>query len=264
MIATDLKVIWEMSDNMKHVIQGVLNKLGYKISRFDPTQSAGSFHSDHYLRHNARRLEHLASLGISVEGRTVLEVGAGIGDHSHFYLDRNCQVTITESREENLRYLRRRYPDQDVRCLDLERPTAIEPFEIVHCYGLLYHLSDPASALVFLNEHCKMILFLETRVSFGGAYEINPVGENRAKRTEAASGIGCRPTRPWLFAELRKLFEHVYVPITQPNHPEFPLNWDAPEEQQVPLSRSVFIASREEIESDLLSASLVAHQARHP
>ncbi len=225
---------------------------------------AHGFHSHHYLRHNARRLEHLASLRIPVEGRTVLEVGAGIGDHSHFYLDRSCQVTITESREENLRYLRRRYPDQDVRCLDLERPTALEPFEIVHCYGLLYHLSDPASALAFLSEHCKMILFLETCVSFGDTYEINPAKENRASPTQAVSGIGCRPTRPWLFAELKKSFEHVYVPTTQPNHPEFPLNWDAREEHQVPWSRSVFIASREEIKSDMLSASLITHQTRHP
>ena len=50
---------------------------------------AYEFHSHHYMRHNARRLEHLASLQIPVDGRTVLEVGAGIGDLSHFYLDRN-------------------------------------------------------------------------------------------------------------------------------------------------------------------------------
>ena len=225
---------------------------------------AYEFHSHHYMRHNARRLEHLASLRIPVDGRTVLEVGAGIGDLSHFYLDRNCRVTITEQRATNLRFLHRRYPDQDVRPLDLERPTALETFEIVHCYGLLYHLSDPASALAFMSAHCTGMLFLETCVSFGDAHDINPVKENRAKPSQAVSGIGCRPTRPWLFAELKALFEHVYVPATQPNDPEFPLNWDAPEEHRAPLSRSVFIASRDAINNDLLRSSLVARQTRHP
>ena len=65
-------------------------------------------------------------------------------------------------------------------------------------------------------------------------------------------------------AELKTLFEHVYVPATQPNDPEFPLDWDAPEQHKAPLSRSVFIASREEIKSDMLRASLVTRQTRHP
>jgi 16S rRNA A1518/A1519 N6-dimethyltransferase RsmA/KsgA/DIM1 with predicted DNA glycosylase/AP lyase activity len=46
------------------------------------------FHSNHYLRMNQRRLEHLASLGLPLSGRTVLELGAGIGDLSTFFLDR--------------------------------------------------------------------------------------------------------------------------------------------------------------------------------
>jgi len=41
------------------------------------------FHSVGYLRHNARRLEHLNSLGLDISGRSVLELGAGIGDHTH-------------------------------------------------------------------------------------------------------------------------------------------------------------------------------------
>jgi hypothetical protein len=50
------------------------------------------FHSAHYQRHNQRRQEHLASLGLDISGATVLEVGAGIGDHTSFFLDRGCQI----------------------------------------------------------------------------------------------------------------------------------------------------------------------------
>jgi hypothetical protein len=63
---------------MKTVIRALAGKLGYSVARL-PNQSEKSaalalesFHSDHYLRHNARRLEHLATLNISVSGKRVL------------------------------------------------------------------------------------------------------------------------------------------------------------------------------------------------
>ncbi|MHC4915529.1 MAG: class I SAM-dependent methyltransferase [Planctomycetota bacterium] len=222
------------------------------------------FHSHHYLRHNARRLEHLASLRIPVAGASVLEVGAGVGDHSHYYLDRGCRVTITEVREENLACLRRRYPGVAVRRLDMESPVPLEgsPFEIVHCYGLLYHLSDPEGALKFMAENCSRVLFLETRVAFGEGEELRAVAEDRADPTQACSGRGCAPTRAWLLARLRGLFEHVYVPRTQPNHEEFPLDWSSPE-QRPGIGRAVFVASRQAIENDLLAADLPDRQTRH-
>ena len=62
-----------------------------------------SFRGGHYQRHNARRLEHLASLRLDLAGKRVLEVGAGIGDHTTFFLDRDCTVVATEPRPENCR-----------------------------------------------------------------------------------------------------------------------------------------------------------------
>src|SRR5438132_1133035 len=84
-----------------------------------------------------------SSLGLDIAGRTVLEVGAGIGDHTSFFLDRGCPVVATDVRPENLAILRRRYAGVDVRHLDLDAPdTAFRPHvEIVYCYGTLYHLA---------------------------------------------------------------------------------------------------------------------------
>jgi Methyltransferase domain len=223
-----------------------------------------AFHSHHYLRHNARRLEHLASLRIPVAGSSVLEVGAGIGDHSHYYIDRECRITITEAREDNLEQIRGRYPDCKVEFLDMETPSQIAggPFDVIHCYGLLYHLSRPQQALAFLSKQASGLLFLETCVSFGEAAEINPVAEARSDATQAVSGRGCRPTRAWLFQELGKLFEYVYVPRTQPCHEEFPLDWRAPEKHKAALQRAVFVASRRELRNELLCASLLDQQLR--
>jgi len=253
-----------MVSTAKAIARKALRKLGYDTIR--TTRPCSHFHGNHYLRHNARRLEHLASLRIPVAGMKVLEVGAGIGDHSHYYLDRGCRITITDARLQNLRHLRRLYSDQDVQYLDMERPTPLDnaPYDIIHCYGLLYHLSNPELALEFLSRNCEKILFLETCVTFGDTKEINLTAEKQDNPTQSYSGTGCRPTRSWIFEKLQRFFEYVYVPNTQPNHEQFPLDWAAPEKHQASLSRSIFIASRDKLENQMLSPLLIRHQSRHP
>jgi SAM-dependent methyltransferase len=241
----------------------MMKKLGFRTVM--PSNPVSYFHSDGYLRHNARRLEHLSSLNINVAGMSVLEVGAGIGDHSHYYIDRQCKITITEARSENLRYLKKRYPEENIQFLDMENPVDIEtsPFDIVHCYGLLYHLSNPQEALRFLSKNTSKMFFCETCVSFGETQEINLIGEKKSNATQAYSGTGCRPTRTWIFKELQQLFEYVYIPKTQPNHEEFPLDWNAPKEHQALLKRAIFIGARQPIENQLLDTSLPGRQIRH-
>lgn len=252
-----------MMTNPNKMLRTILKKLGFDI--VDADSPINRFHSLHYLRHNARRLEHLASLRIPIAGMSVLEVGAGIGDHSHYYIDRGCLITITEVRSENLRYLRMRYPHSNVEFLNMERPSIVDgsPFDIVHCYGLLYHLSDPGKALEFLSQSTRKMLFLETCVSFGETQDINLIPQDQGSIDQAYSGTGCRPTRPWLFKQLRGLFEYVYLPKAQPNHEEFPLDWTAPQQHRAPHARAIFIASRMELLNETLVPSLVNKQARH-
>ena len=224
-----------------------------------------NFHSHEYLRHNARRLEHLASLSLSVSGSTVLEVGAGIGDHSHYYIDRGCEVTITEARKENLALLKKRYPRQTVIQLDMDSPPEDFPerFDIVHSYGLLYHLGYPAEAITYMANQTKKMLVLETCVSFGEQLAVNLVPEPQSNPTQSITGVGCRPTRPWIFDQLKKHFAHVYMPVTQPNHDEFPLDWLMNDRPPSSLNRAVFICSRQPIESSLLRETVPNTQVRH-
>jgi Methyltransferase domain len=247
--------------NFKRVVVDVAKRTGIGLV----SESVKNFHSNQYLRHNARRLEHLASMQIPVAGMTVLEVGAGIGDHSNYYTDRNCSITITEARDENLRHLKQRYPDCTVKLLDLEKPflEEAEKFDVVHCYGLLYHMSNPAEVLDFLGKHCQGMLLLETCVSFGNEKQINLIAENQVSPTQAFSGTGCRPTRTWIFDKLKENFEYVYVPLTQPNHEEFPLDWNAPNNHSTSLSRAVFVASRKELNNSILVRELIMEQIRH-
>jgi SAM-dependent methyltransferase len=241
----------------------ILGRTSWMARRPDPVLH---FRSDAYLRHNARRQEHLASLRIPVAGLSVLEVGAGIGDHSHYFLDRGCRVTITETRESSLQYVRQRFPTSDVRRLDLEDPpeqVAGAPFDIVYCYGLLYHLSNPAQAMAFLRANTGKMLLLETCVSVDGDSGVNLTKERKSSPTQAFGGMGCRPSRSWVWNELCQLYPHVYVPRTQPNHEEFPTDWNAANESPSHLQRAVFIASLEPICNEMLAPTLLMQQGRH-
>ena len=99
---------------------------------------------------NKARMDHLASLNLPIEGRSVLEVGAGIGLLSGFFEERGCTVLSTDARPENVAEIKRRNPRRDVAMLDLEQPAqvaALGKFDIAFCYGTLYHLASPEPAL---------------------------------------------------------------------------------------------------------------------
>lgn len=218
------------------------------------------FRSAYYARHNARRLEHLASLGLDLFGKSVLEVGAGVGDLTSFFIDRGCAVTAVEPRPGNVQAFEQTFreygfaPSVRVQLLvaDVESlPQRLQGrFDIVFCYGLLYHTTDPARVLSLLAERCSGLLLLETCVSFGSDEAINPVSEEAFQSTQSFHGTGCRPSRPWVFNRLRELFPFAYVPATQPVHQEFPLDWTVPTAE--PLARAVFIGSRRKLDLPLL------------
>lgn len=225
------------------------------------------FQNEDYQRINQRRLEHLASLGLSLSGSTVLEVGAGIGDHTSFFLDRRCRVVSTEARAENLAIMRSRFPQLEIRHLDLDSPdpTFNQSFDIIYCYGLLYHLRHPDQAIAYMAERCHKMLLLETCVSFGEEAQVNLCEEPAANPTQSVMGMGCRPTRIWVYQQLKQYFDYVYLPLTQPNHPQFPLEWNSDQVQkdQWDLVRAVFIASRQSLTHLSLTEDLVKIQVNH-
>ncbi|MEZ6317958.1 MAG: class I SAM-dependent methyltransferase [Phycisphaerales bacterium] len=216
------------------------------------------FLSARYQRINVRRQEHLATLGLPIAGRSVLEVGAGVGDHTSFFLDRGCRVTALEARPENVELFRERVggwgyradPAVEVVCAPVEDVTeavgAGRTFEVVYCYGLLYHTGDPAGVIEAIARHCSGMLLLETCSSFDAEATANTRREDTNNPTQSFTGQACRPSRPFLMRELRARFEHVYVPATQPAHEQFPLDWSdegrAAHEQD--NARAIFVASR--------------------
>ena len=221
------------------------------------------FHNLRYLRMNARRLEHLATLMLPVSGKTVLETGAGIGDLTAFFLDRGCTVTSVEPRDENVALLRMRYrdaafwPAANLRIVQsdiysLADRADILPHQIAFCYGLLYHLDQPQRALRNLARLCTDFLLVETAVAYGVEDDqVTFVSEDPLEATNSITGTACCPSRRWVFNRLAELFEHVYMPLTQPLHDQFRLDWRCAS-PPAGRSRAIFVGAHTKLRNSLL------------
>lgn len=215
------------------------------------------FLSTDALAINEARLSHLASLGLDLAGKKVLEVGGGIGLHTCFFESLGCSVTFTDGRPENVREAQRRHPHRTTAVLDLDEQTDLTRFgmfDVIYCYGTLYHLAKPSEALHALSRICREKILLETCVTPGEEEQLHPLSEPAANPNQAASGVGCRPTRPWVMSQLREHFGFAYHSVTQPLHPDFERNWLRPAQRK--LYRSVFVGSKTRLAFPTLSESV--------
>lgn len=219
-----------------------------------------SFLNPNYQQHNVARLQHLESLKLDLDNKTVLEFGAGIGDHSLFYLYKNCRVIATDGRPELVNFIRKRL---NIEAFVLDAETQLSKIEsmpkvdIIHCYGFLYHISNPLEFIQAIKNKCNLLL-LETCVS-SDEKEPAPyiVNEVQAHLSQATSGKGCRPSRLWLDKILRENFAHVYYPKTQPKHPEFKTDWTKPlTDTGTNYLRCVFIASNFPVKNENLTMDI--------
>jgi len=195
---------------------------------------------------NKARLEHLASLGLPLAGRRVLEVGAGVGRLTSFFLEQRCEVVATEVREENLDELRRRLPSVDARRADIEESLDfLGRFDVVFCYGVLYHVENPILALRRMESVCDDLLLLETMIC-DSTEPVLRLEDETGSATQALRGIAHRPSTSYLALALNRVgFQHVYA-ADRPTHQDYrfeELN-DLATSRNGSLLRGVFVASR--------------------
>jgi SAM-dependent methyltransferase len=212
---------------------------------------------------NKARQEHLNSLGLEMSSKRVLEVGGGIGLHTPFFLERGCTVVLTDGNPQNLEEIRRRYKTLTSCVLDMEGDEPISglgTFDLIYCYGLLYHLKNAERAIERLAEICTGQIMIETCVYPGTFDEILFV-RDFVSNNQAISRIGCRPTRLWVLNRLRKYFGYGYITKTQPDHTDFPTDWDCPDTNL--LYRAVFIGSKSVLSNPMLGEDIPRKQPKH-
>ena len=181
------------------------------------------------------------------------------GCYTPFFLERGCDVTVTDGRPENVAEIKRRLPGVKTALVDLERDESLTlgRFDLVYCFGLLYHLANPAQALGHIAAVRDGQLLLETAVSPGNFDELLLVRDPDSFN-QAVSGIGLRPTRLWVLNRLKALFSHGYIPRTQPDHVDFPADWIHPPIQT--MHRSIFIKSKVPLALATLDDIVPSHQ----
>jgi SAM-dependent methyltransferase len=120
--------------------------------------------------------------------KRVLDVGCGVGHHSAFCTEAGAEVVGVDGRPENIAAMATLYPKVtgvvgDPQKTDL---TPLGSFDIVHCFGLLYHVESPVAALRRLAAVCREQLMWRWR---------------------------------WIG------FAHVYGTTAPPDHPDFLFEW---------------------------------------
>lgn len=222
------------------------------------------FQDEAYQIINKARFDHLASLDLPLQGKTFLEVGAGVGDQTAFLLKqfRPKRIHATDGRHENCDAMRKRFKGDSrvtVENIDVENGPTGDTFDVVHCYGLLYHLGNPHVALKWMADRTHGMLLLETCVSGDHDMGINLDREANNDPRSSIHGLSCRPSREWIWAILSQWFKFIYIPRAQPNHSEFITDWRNPDWKTRTL-RAVFVASRQEIQNQRLSTELLLEQ----
>ena len=233
---------------------------------------------------NNARLEHLATLGLDLHNKSVIELGAGIGRLTDFFLRRDNSVLVTEGRPELVKLMKKKaYKHANprllgVEVLDIEKAEIKEiellisstrttsntetplkeeslGFQVIFCYGLLYHLSSPSSAIYFFGQLANRqngLLLLETVIDQSTETFIQV---NETDQSNQALGFGSRPNPEYVMQLIRDNFKYAYVSKTQPNHPDFQTESSSINER-TGRSRMIFIGSNTKLDNHHLSSKV--------
>ena len=213
-------------DEVRDTYPVYLRSRNFRDETRPPDGGTVVFDSEAAVQINRARLEWLESVALPVGGKRVLDAGAGVGHFARFYLDRGCVVTAIDGRPENIEALRSRQPHVDAYVADVQQDlTHLGQFEIVHCFGLLYHLESPIAALRNLHAVCGELLILETMVC-DSSQPLALLADESSTANQALAGLGCRPTPSFIVLALNRVgFPHVYGATIRPRHPDFEFTW---------------------------------------
>jgi FkbM family methyltransferase len=218
----------------------------------------GVFDEANALAINRARLAHLESLGLPLSGKSVLDVGCGVGHLAQFFINRGCRTVCIDARSENIDRLRALYPgiETGVANVETDRLVRFGAFDVVFCYGLLYHLANPVAGLANIAEACSELLLLETIIADHPLPLCRLADEPSETPNQAVGGVGSRPTPAFIAMALTRLgFPFVYAPVIPPGHSDFQFEWcgDLADSRDGHPLRCIFIASRAKIENSRLA-----------
>jgi SAM-dependent methyltransferase len=212
------------------------------------------FDAKHYELLNSSRAAVVSKLLLEIKSslglQTTVDVGCGLGYFSGLLLSLGLEVTAVDGRAENVEEAKRRYQGVKFGQGNAEdsRLKELGQFDLVFCFGLLYHLENPLLAIRHLHEMTKKLLLVEG-VIFPGEEPTMALVDEEVHEDQGLNHIAFYPTEACLVKMLyRSEFSHVYGFARQPDHPDYQAGSNS---RRV---RTILVASRDPIASQLLVA----------
>ncbi|MED4912159.1 methyltransferase domain-containing protein [Brevibacillus centrosporus] len=210
-----------------------------------------------YLEITQARLAHLASMNLHLSGKSIIDVGCGTGRLTEFLLNQGANVFAIDGREDNIQQLRMFYPNVRADVVDLETDELLKYglFDIVFCYGILYHLSDPLHFIKNAEKLCRDMILIETCITDALEPICKIEVEDGTNNSQSIHHAGSRPSPAYVIFCLKKAgFPFIYAPKEKPAHPQFHYTTqnNYASHQNGHLIREIIIASKNPVNSDQL------------
>lgn len=255
------KTIWGSASGPMHPHPAVVHRRWPQGETLPRGGGPETFDRADYFEINEARMSHLASLGLSLQGKRVLDVGCGVGHLAQFLVQTGCEVVCVDARKENIERLQSRYPDLEAHVANVEscELSRFGSFDVVFCYGLLYHLENPLIAFRNLASVCNDLLLLETMVCDNDR-PVVIIEDESAAFSQSLGGLGSRPSPSYVVLALNRVgFGFVYAPRMPPTHQDFVFEWrnDLSSSRDGHPLRCIFAASWTELQSSRFVSLLV-------
>ncbi|HYL87070.1 MAG TPA: FkbM family methyltransferase [Candidatus Angelobacter sp.] len=170
---------------------------------------------------------------------TAVDAGCGVGFFSQTLVECGLTACGFDARAENVEEARRRFPEIAFGEGDVEDETiaSLGRFDLVLCFGLLYHVENPLRAIRNLRAIVRKCLLLES-MCVPGEKPALLLREEPRQEDQSLSEVACYPSESSLVKMLyRAGFAKVYRVTPLPDHEDFR------ETQEWERRRTVLLAS---------------------
>src|SRR5262249_7759633 len=161
-----------------------------------------------------------------------IDVGCGLGYFSALLKSLGFDVTAIDGRQQNVEEAARRHPGIVFKRCDAQSPELVQfgKFDLVFCFGLLYHLENPFLTIPYLLEMTKKLLLVEG-VIYPGRDPVMGLVDEGATEDQGLNHVAFYPTESCLVKMLyRSGFARVYRFAPLADHIEYR---DTPRTRQV-------------------------------
>ena len=211
------------------------------------------FDQHHYELLNRARgdvvIRLLTELKAPLSLHTAVDVGCGLGYFSGLLQSHGLDVVGVDGRQQNVEEARRRNPGIRFHKYNAEDQSLTElgKFDLVFCFGLLYHLENPFIAIRNLQRITGRILLIEN-VIFPGEDPIMGLIDETKHEDQGLGYVAFYPSEACLIKMLYRVgLPCVYRLTQQPDHPEYHQN---PGSRRI---RTMLVASTDALDSRQLS-----------